>query len=529
MLRRRSPFTSTRKRFLRPLVLVPLALLVVLAAAVPAAMAAARNGVEITGVKDGAVVGAAKMAALTLHVASDKKGQPTVTMDGKPVQLQPAAKGYDVRPTGLADGKHQISVTSKGSFPFGSSTVSRSFTVDTTPPTLDIVAPPQAPALNAPVTVTGKVEAGSTLTVDGKKVPVTDGAFSMKFDAPPAAAHFVAVDAAGNETAKDVSVPVRYPSNVRAVHVTSLAWQADALRNPVLELIKAKKIDAVELDVKDEDGIVGYDSQVPLAREIKATEKNYDLKATTDQLHAMNVRVIGRIVVFRDGMLAKAAVAAGKRDQVVQQPDGQPYKGYGGFTNIANPVVQQYNIDLAVEARKGGMDDILYDYVRRPDGPIKSMVFPGIQGTPEDQIVKFMADSRKQLWPLGAFVGASVFGVAATRPTEVAQDVPRMAQVTDFIAPMLYPSHWAKNEYNVANPNSQPYDIVRRSLDDFNKDVKGTDAAVVPWLQDFSLGVTYGPAEVAAQIKATQDAGINGFLLWNAGAKYTGNALTAVP
>ena len=54
---------------------------------------------------------------------------------------------------------------------------------------------------------------------------------------------------------------------------------------------------------------------------------------------------------------------------------------------------------------------------------------------------------------------------------------------------MVYPSHWAPGEYGVADPNAQPYDIVQRSLEDFQKDVRGTGARVVPWLQDFSLGV----------------------------------------
>ena len=49
-----------------------------------------------------------------------------------------------------------------------------------------------------------------------------------------------------------------------------------------------------------------------------------------------------------------------------------------------------------------------------------------------------------------------------------------------------------------------------------------------PWIQDFSapwLGsgnyLTYGKAEVEAQIKALKDNGIDEYLLWNAGNTYT--------
>ena len=50
-----------------------------------------------------------------------------------------------------------------------------------------------------------------------------------------------------------------------------------------------------------------------------------------------------------------------------------------------------------------------------------------------------------------------------------------------------------------------------------------------PWLQDFSLGQPiYAGAEVRAQIQATYDAGIDEWILWNAGNRYTESALEPV-
>jgi peptidoglycan/xylan/chitin deacetylase (PgdA/CDA1 family) len=154
------------------------------------------------------------------------------------------------------------------------------------------------------------------------------------------------------------------------------------------------------------------------------------------------------------------------------------------------------------------------------------MRFPGLNGTPEDGIVEFLRESRAALRPYRTYLGASVFGVAATRPLEVAQPIRRMAEQVDYVAPMVYPSHWAPGEYGVSSPNSQPYEIVLRSLLDFSREVRGTGARVVPWLQDFSLGVTYGPSEVRAQIEAARRDGIDEFLLWDARVTYTPDALT---
>src|SRR5439155_23313442 len=140
---------------------------------------------------------------------------------------------------------------------------------------------------------------------------------------------------------------------------------------------------------------------------------------------------------------------------------------------FADPAVRRYNIAVAVAAAKAGVDDVLYDYVRRPDGPLSSMVFPGLTGTAEASIASFLAETRLALRPYKTFLGASVFGVAATRPTEVAQDIPMMAQHLDYVSAMVYPSHWGPGEYCVRYPNAQPYDIVLRSLQDFQKDVRG--------------------------------------------------------
>jgi hypothetical protein len=104
-----------------------------------------------------------------------------------------------------------------------------------------------------------------------------------------------------------------------------------------------------------------------------------------------------------------------------------------------------------------------------------------------------------------------------------------MVKYVDYVAPMVYPSHWGPGEYDVPNPNAQPYLIVNRSLKDFQKKVTGTNAQVMPWLQDFSLGVTYHVKQVDAQINAAAADGITSFLLWNAGCSYQGKALKVDP
>ena len=105
--------------------------------------------------------------------------------------------------------------------------------------------------------------------------------------------------------------------------------------------------------------------------------------------------VVGRVVAFRDPIHAAAAWKRGWRERVVQTPSGAPCTGYGGFTNFADPTVRRYNVAVARAAAAAGIDDVLYDYVRRPDGPIESMRFPNLRGSPEQSIATFLGEARR--------------------------------------------------------------------------------------------------------------------------------------
>jgi hypothetical protein len=486
---------------------------------------------SIQGPADRTVINAEQARDLRFQVipgADVDADRVSVTVDGHRVTIVPEGQALVVRPTKLADGRHVIQVRVARSSPFGEAgSARRTFSIDTTAPKLTLPDTMTAPSLRGAFTVKGAALGASTVTVNGTAAKLDGKAFTVELPSPPATLDVVAIDDAGNTVRDEVAVSVRHPG-MRAVHITALGWTARSLRDPILRLARQGRIDTIELDIKDEDGLVGYDSRVPLARRLHAAKGYYDARKVLDQLHAMDVRVVGRIVAFRDPVLGKWAWRNGHRDWVTQTRDGKAYGGkYGdfAFTNPFNAGVRQYNIDLATEAAKLGFDDILYDYVRRPDGKLGGLRFAGRNGTPEQAIVGFVKDSREAVRAEGAFLGASVYGIAATRPTEIAQDIAGMAQYADFIAPMVYPSHWARGEYGVTNPNAQPYQIVKRSLADFARITKGTNTQIMPWLQDFSLGVNYGPNEVAAQIRGAHENGMDSFILWNATARYHGAAL----
>ncbi|MFC9650776.1 MULTISPECIES: putative glycoside hydrolase [unclassified Streptomyces] len=493
-------------------------------------------GPGVHGLTDGAVLDGRKAAQVSAYIdaeAAGGKDKVRATLDGAVVPIKAEGTRLKLAIPRLTEGKHVLVVEGDSSLPFASYREVVGFTVDTHAPDLN-VADPVIKNVADPVTVTGKASTDAKVSVDGKEIPVDkEGAFKITVPKGTPVVNITAVDRAGNLTAKAVSTRGRRPM-IRAAHITAIGWADKTLRTNVLALVRSGKLNAVELDVKDEDGEVGYASQVPLARQIGSAKGYYDARKAIAEIHAAGAQVIGRIVAFRDPLLATAAWKGGKRDQVVQTPEGEAYAGGGhygklAFTNFADPTVRKYNQDLAVEAAQLGFDDILYDYVRRPDGPLSKMRFPGIgSATPEQAITSFVGDTRIAMRPHAKYLGVSVFGIAATRPKEIAQDIAALVKVSDYIAPMVYPSHWGPGEYGVSNPDTAPYAIVQRSLADFARLAKGTQTEIVPWLQDFSMGSHYGPTQVAEQIKAAEANKMNSFILWNAGARYQGAALKQI-
>ena len=482
----------------------------------------------------GTLVGAEDLPDFAVVVTADDAGQlarATWLLDGQDVsdRVEVVDTTATLRLPEIEDGVHVLVVSARRPFPWATDSTSVTFTVDAAPP--EIVFEPEtlAATVAQPYELRGSLDPEAQLLVNGQPVPLTDGRFALSFDAPPTDPLILeAVDRAGNRSEQllRISILPRLPEQpVRGVHVTALAWSDPALRAEILSLVDDGLINTVQLDLKDETGEVGYETQVPLARKIGAAKDCYGLANAVELLHDRGVRVIGRLVAFRDPILAEWSWANRKRGRVVQTPDGSAHAAYGGFTNFAHPTVRAYNIDLAEEAARLGVDDILYDYVRRPDGPLESMVFPRLEGRLEDVIVAFLTDTQARLQPYSTFLGASVLGIAATRPQDIAQEIPQMAGSLDYVSPMVYPSHWSSGEYDVDDPNRQPYDIVLASLRDFQGEVEGLGARVVPWLQDFSLGVHYGPAEIRAQIEAARDAGIDEWLLWDPAVTYTRDAL----
>jgi hypothetical protein len=321
---------------------------------------------------------------------------------------------------------------------------------------------------------------------------------------------------------KQVVKPVAPPKTIRGVHVTmALA----SLPGKLDEYLGLSGLNTIELDVKDENGEIGFvPSSVPLAKRIGAGKPYYRPRAVAKKIHARGVYLIGRVVVMEDPVLS-----AKRPDLAIQHRNGGRWLNHAGL-GWANPYdrrVWDYNVDVAEAAARVGFDEIQFDYVRFPsDGDMDAIVYPGKTSTPPGWVIaEFVHYASKRLKPLGVRVSADVFGLSATRDLGIGQVPKRLGRYLDAIYPMVYPSHYASGEYNLEDPNSDPGATVAYSLRHFNRELAATGARIIPWLQDFSWRRTYTLADVQAQIDSARRAKAGGYLLWNAAGIYTPGAL----
>ena len=323
------------------------------------------------------------------------------------------------------------------------------------------------------------------------------------------------------------------PKHVRGLYVN--AWSAGSRRRmaALIDLASRTEINSFVIDIKDATGYVSHRTGVPLARATGATGQIRipSMSWLLGRLEEAEIYPIARIVIVKDPLLAAA-----RPELAVRDTSGGVWEDNTGtvWMNPFNREVWDYHVAIAREVAEMGFREIQWDYVRFPDAPASALGrahFPGRDGRLRTEAIReFLAYSRAELADLGVDITADVFGVttSAAHDVGIGQVWESFIDVVDVALPMVYPSHYWKGSFGYDKPNSRPYEIVRRALEHAVERSAGLEGAGTtrPWLQDFTMGAPrYNAPEVRAQIQATYDAGIDEWILWNPGSRYTEGAL----
>ena len=338
------------------------------------------------------------------------------------------------------------------------------------------------------------------------------------------------------------------PFRVKALYVTAAVASIPNLLERYLELIDRTELNAIVVDLKsdlrDDLGLVYYDSQVPLAKELGLSKPYIDMAGLVKSLRERGIYTIARIQLFsHDNVLSDARPEWSIR----VRETGEVYADYPGpniryaYLDPTNRNVWDYNIQLGVEAALMGFDEINYDYIRFPDWFGKRAEFRDtlLFSEPIDPvdnpdrmfevITEFMDLAHRAVNGAGAKMSICVFGrVVLGGSLTISQDMKRMGNYTDYIAPMPYPSLWWPGAFDLPSPVDEPFKVLEASNRAGLAEIAGEYARLRPWLQDHTdpwayKVVKYGPAEVRAQIDATDMfPETSGWMLYDSANAYRG-------
>ncbi|MDP8961744.1 MAG: putative glycoside hydrolase, partial [Actinomycetota bacterium] len=331
------------------------------------------------------------------------------------------------------------------------------------------------------------------------------------------------------------ALPAEWPI-VRGVYSTMWSFAGDRWKH-LMDLVRNTEVNAFVIDVKDDDGQLAWTgSNVEMARAAGADRAT----GLTRQTAAARIRElrhaggypIARVVCFKDRTMAPA-----KPELAIGSAGGGVWRDRKGhaWLDANNRATWEYIVDVSREAAAMGFLEIQFDYVRFPtDGNVASAVYANDGGVDPAAIRGFLAYAREELHEAGVRVSADIFGLTTYKAVgegtgdgtgQLFEDV--ISEV-DYVSPMVYPSHYYAGNYGLAKPEANPYEVVSRAMDEGMRRIEGYRAKMRPWLEDFSLTVPHHPGRLTAQLRGAYEQGVDSWLLWNAGNRYSVPALDPV-
>ena len=374
---------------------------------------------------------------------------------------------------------------------------------------------------------------------------------------------------------REVVEHIPLPEAVKAIYMTSCVVGTTDFRKKLVTLVDETEINAIVIDIKDFSGTLSFPpispEWTPAWQEARCGTR--DMKEFIASLHEKGIYVIARITVFQDPFYTKnhPDLAVAKRS------DGTVWRDRKGlsFIDVGAKPYWDHLVTLSTDAYNIGFDELNFDYVRYPsDGNMQDIAFPQSMKSPYgadkpanleaffkylneklDDESRFSSVRHEHTGRASSTPWTSVdlFGMTTTNTDDlsIGQVQERAAPYFDFVAPMVYPSHYPNGFMGLSNPNLYPYKVVNYAM---SAGVKRMMSSTTPvqgflhtrigtstpaeytkpvftgdrlrtWIQDFKYGGNYDANAVRSEIQASYDAGVNSFMIWSPSNIYTKEAL----
>ena len=336
-------------------------------------------------------------------------------------------------------------------------------------------------------------------------------------------------------------------TKIKSLYLPANQGRTKSGQDEIIQTLKDNKLNSIVIDMKDDYGLLRYNTQDPLVKE-KGFVSQYavDLDQFVERFKSEDIYLIARIVVFKDKHLSQYD---GGKYAVWNKSSQSRWVGTKGEKEITDEEgnvtgtetlyydehwvdpycheVWEYNVAVAKELIRRGFDEVQFDYIRFPtDGTNlwqASYRWQDKGMDKESALISFLSYARQNI---EAPIGIDIYGANGwyRSGARTGQDVELLSEYVDVICPMFYPSHFEQPFLAHAPAAERPYRIYffgtyRNSIIARNKSV------IRPWTQAFYLGVSYDKKYynadyVQRQIYGVRDAANHGYMYWNNIGRY---------
>ncbi len=342
------------------------------------------------------------------------------------------------------------------------------------------------------------------------------------------------------------TVHLKTPEPVRAIYMPSFVAGDKTWREKLVNFVASNEVNSIVIDMKDYTGRVSFETQSSYVQSVGSSRNLIpDIRDFLQELHSKGVYAIARIAVFQDPYFV-----AHHPEVAVKTKEGAVWRDRKGipWVDPSDKEYWNYTVALALEAERAGFDEVNFDYIRFPsDGNMIDIAYEnaGTSTTHAEVIRDFFAYLRKNLddgfsrpraetsdltyVPTPIPLSVDLFGMTTvnTDDLNIGQVLENAMPYFDYVAPMVYPSHYPPTYKGFENPADHPYEIIRDAMAVASRRfiaASSTPAKLRPWLQDFNLGAVYDAAMVRKEMQAVYDSGLTSWMSWDAANRYTPGA-----
>ncbi|MEG0752318.1 MAG: putative glycoside hydrolase [Angelakisella sp.] len=300
--------------------------------------------------------------------------------------------------------------------------------------------------------------------------------------------------------------------------------------------IKAKGGTGVLFDLKNETGVVLYNSTLPIVtKNLALAVQPYNLGDVTAAIQAAGLTPVGRLFAFKD-TTSTASMTEGAvkyMDSKVNWLDNAKADGGKAWLNPNSPISRDYILQLVDETTAAGLDYLVLDGVQFPTGLSLQLATYG--GTPDKSAV--LADFLTTAQQHAEKNGAAVYPVIGLDAAAGVNAVPYGTNPEKLIAatgravldirPEQFGIGITTEKLILTKPLLTPYETVKTALTAAEAVLGQEGAELTALVQSYTStkvegasNKPYGAEEAAEQHKAASEAGIGKVLYYNPAGQY---------